>query len=193
MTIPGTVSVIVPCFNAARYVDEALRSIRSQTYPEIDIIAVNDGSTDDTQRLLEEHARSDSRVRIFSQPNRGLSAARNTGLKNVRGEFVSFLDADDVILPEKLEKQVRYLLDNPAIDLVYSDYFDGDSRLDLTGLVVIRIPGKNLLDAYAVRNCFACMVPLVRRTMIDKVGEFDESLRASEDWDYWIRCAKVGA
>jgi glycosyltransferase involved in cell wall biosynthesis len=192
MTVSDTVTVVVPCFNASEYLDDALRSVRNQTYRVLDIIAVNDGSTDETPRLLERHAECDPRVRIVNQMNRGLAAARNAGLRHARGEFVCFLDADDVLLPDKIEKQVRYLRNNPGIDLVYSDYLVGDNCLELTGLVAVRIPGGDLLDAYACKNWFGCMVPLMRRFMIESVGEFDETLRASEDWDYWIRCATAG-
>lgn len=193
MTIPGMVTIVIPCFNAQAYLDDALCSVRNQTYGILDIIAVNDGSTDETLRLLERHAESDPRVRIVTQPNRGLAAARNAGLKQARGEFVSFLDADDTILPDKIDKQLRYLRSHPDIDLVYSDYFIGDSRLDLIGLVVVRIPSGDRLDSYSRQNWFGVMSPLVRRSMIETVGDFDETLRASEDWDYWIRCVLAGA
>jgi glycosyltransferase involved in cell wall biosynthesis len=192
MTNPGVVSVVVPCFNGAAFVDDALWSIRNQTYASLEVIAVNDGSTDDTQRILETHARADQRVRVVSQPNRGLSAARNTGIRHAEGEFLCFLDADDVMLPEKLEKQVYFLQQHPQVDLVYSDYFIGDPHLDPVGLVAVRIPETDLVDAYACRNWFGAMAPLVRTHLIRKVGEFDERLRASEDWDYWIRCAQAG-
>lgn len=193
MTALNTVTIVVPCFNAKEYLDEALDSARNQTYRALEIVAINDGSTDETPQLLERHAKSDARVRIVTQPNRGLAAARNTGIRQAHGECVCFLDGDDILLPDKIEKQVRYLRNNPGIDLVYSDYYIGDNRLDLTGLTAVRMPGGSLLDAYAVKNWFGVMVPLVRRSLIQAVGEFDETLRASEDWDYWIRCAKAGA
>jgi len=192
MTTSPTVSVVVPCFNAKQYVDEALGSVRNQTYSALDIIAVNDGSTDETPKLLERQAECDPRVRLVHQANRGLPAARNAGLRQARGEFVCFLDADDVLLPDKIEKQVRYLRDNPSTDLVYSDYLIGDDRLEWTGLVAARMPRCELIEAYARKNWFAPMVPLLRRRLIERVGEFDETLRASEDWDYWIRCAEAG-
>jgi glycosyltransferase involved in cell wall biosynthesis len=192
MTARNTVTVVVPCFNTKKYVDEALLSIRNQTYTELDIIAVNDGSTDETPQLLDRHAECDPRVRVVHQPNRGLPGARNAGLRQARGEFVCFLDADDVMVPDKIEKQVQFLRDNPGIDLVYSDYFVGDGALGLIGLVAARLPEGNVLDAFSHKNWLAVMTPLVRRSLIENVGEFDETLRASEDWDYWIRCATAG-
>jgi glycosyltransferase involved in cell wall biosynthesis len=192
MKMAGAISVIVPCFNAREYVAEAFLSVQQQTYQNFEIVAVNDGSTDDTPRLLERHAQADSRIRVVSQVNRGLAAARNAGLREARGEFVCFLDADDVLLPDKFEKQVRYLGENSGVDLVYSDYFISNTELELTGLIATRIPKGDMRAAYVRKNWFACMTPLVRRSLIDKVGEFDETLRASEDWDYWIRCASAG-
>jgi glycosyltransferase involved in cell wall biosynthesis len=123
MTTRGLVSVVVPCFSAAAYLDEALLSIRYQTYAELDVIAVDDGSTDNTRQILDAHAAVDPRVRVFSQPNQGLSAARNTGIRQARGEFFCFLDADDVFLARKVERQVGFLQRHPDCDLVYSDYF----------------------------------------------------------------------
>jgi len=192
MMRPGVVSIIVPCYNVAKYVDEALSSARNQTYPGLDIIAVNDGSTDDTLQILERHAREDRRIRVLNQANRGLPGARNAGMKLVEGEFVSFLDGDDVLLADKTERQVHYLHEHPEIDLAFSDFFLGDSELDRIGLTVIRIAEDRITDEFAVRNCFAVFAPLFRRTMMDSVGEFDETLRAAEDWDYWIRCSTAG-
>jgi glycosyltransferase involved in cell wall biosynthesis len=193
MTVkPGIVSVVVPCYNGAKYIDDAIWSVRKQIYKDVEIVAVNDGSTDNTQALLEKHASEDSRVRVISQSNRGLAGARNTGIREAKGEYLCFLDADDVLLPEKLDKQVRFLNENPSVDLVYSDYFIGDPHLDPVGLVAVRIPKADLIDAYACRNWFGAMSPLVRMSLINRVGGFDESLPASEDWDYWIRCAQVG-
>jgi glycosyltransferase involved in cell wall biosynthesis len=192
MITSNTVTVVVPCFNTKKYVDDALLSIRNQTHTALDIIAVNDGSTDETLQLLEHHAECDARVRVVNQPNRGVSAARNAGLRQASGEFVCFLDADDVMLPDKIEKQVGFLRANPRIDLVYSDYFVGDSDLELIGLSAPRLPEGNVLDAFSHKNWLAVMTPLVRRPMIESVREFDETIRGGEDWDYWIRCAMAG-
>ncbi|GEM_PF-2398163 len=193
MIQPATVSVIVPCYNTSKYVDDAVLSIRRQTYHYLDIVLVNDGSTDDTMDHLQKHAAEDSRVRVFSGPNRGLSGARNIGLANASGEFVSFLDADDVILESKFDEQVSYLLRNPDCDLVHSDFYISDSRLCVSGLVQTRLPAtEDAISAFARRNWFAVMVPVVRRRLLGIVGKFDESLKASEDWDFWIRCARAG-
>lgn len=187
------VSVVVPCFNAAEFVDEAIESLRRQTYRELEIIAVNDGSTDDTQAHLDRQEASDPRVAVFAQKNAGPSAARNLGMRNVHGEYVCFLDGDDVYLPDKIERQVRFLDEHPDVDLVYSDYYTADAELNLTALTASRIPYVDMIEAFAMKNWVVVQAPLFRRKLMDTVGDFDESLRMAEDWDYWIRCAKAGS
>jgi glycosyltransferase involved in cell wall biosynthesis len=187
------VSVVMPCYNAARYVDEAIGSLQKQTYADLEILAVNDGSTDDTQAHLDRLAANDPRVRVFTQANAGPSAARNRAMRNLRGQYVCFLDGDDIYLPEKIERQVRFLDEHPAVDLVFSDYYHGDSELNLIALTSGRIPHTDMVEAFAMRNWFGIHAVLFRRSLMARVGEFDESLRMAEDWDYWIRCAQTGS
>jgi len=190
--IPGRVSIIVPCYNAAKYLDDAIHSVQAQTYDNFEILAVNDGSKDDTQKRLEEHASIDPRVRMFQQANAGPSAARNTAMRNITGEYISFLDADDVFLPEKLERQVAFLTAHPHVDLVHSDYYTSDAELNLTALTATRPTHVDTIETVAMRNSFPPSVPMFRRRLMETVGPFDEAFRMTEDWDYWIRCAKAG-
>ncbi len=192
MVTANFISVILPCYNAAAYVEEAVESVFCQSHQALEVIAVDDGSTDDSLLVLQRLARADSRLRVFSQPNRGPSAARNAALRHARGAFLCFLDADDAFLPDKLRNQFSAFQYLPAADLVYSDYFLGDSTLTPTGFVPTCIPGDDLLAAFARRNWFAPMCPLLRRALLDRVGPFDEAIFGSEDWDFWIRCALVG-
>lgn len=185
------VSIIVPCFNAAKFVGQALDSARGQTCAEIEIIAVDDGSTDGTRAVLEAHAARDGRVRVIAQPNRGESAARNAGLRHAAAEYICFLDADDVLLPDKVERQAAFLDRTPECDLVYSDYLMADAALNLWGYVRTRIPDSEIIAHYARRNWFGVMAPLLRRSAAERVGEFDEALTRAADWDFWIRCARV--
>lgn len=191
--IPCRVSIVVPCYNAARYIDDAIASLRAQTYDALEILAVDDGSTDGTQACLERHAATDSRIRVFAQSNAGPSAARNTAIRRLTGEYICFLDADDAFLPHKVERQLRFLHEHPEIDLVFSDYYISDSHLNLIGLTVPRVQTTDTYEAFALRNPFPPLAPMFRRGLLDAAGEFDESLRMAEDWDFWLRCAKVGA
>src|SRR5207302_5302976 len=124
------VSVIVPSYNYAHFLPQTLRNVQSQSCADWECIVVDDGSTDNTAECVQNFAKTDARIRYVRQPNRGLSAARNTGLRHCRGDYVQFLDADDWIESHKLEKQADYLDRNPRVDLVYGSmrYFpDADT------------------------------------------------------------------
>src|SRR5262249_19635472 len=102
------------------------------------------------------------------------------------------LDADDVLLPEKIERQSTFLDRHPELDLVYSDYYTSDIELNLTALTAVRFPCKDALESIAMHNYFPPSIPMFRRSLIENAGGFDESLRMAEDWDFWLRCAKAG-
>jgi glycosyltransferase involved in cell wall biosynthesis len=197
-----TVSVIVPTFNYARFLPEALASVRAQAYADWECIVVDDGSTDETASVLRAAATSDGRVRYVSQSNSGPSAARNRGIAESTGEYVQFLDADDLLPPTKLEHQVLTLEADAAIGIVYSDarFFRGSA----TDFLAYRAPGPRpstrpgpsasdpLIRALIENNIVMVEGPLVRRSVIETVGPFEESLHRAEDWQYWLRCALAG-
>lgn len=197
-----TVSVIVPAHNYARFLPEALASVRAQTDSDWECIVVDDGSTDETASVLRAAAADDSRVRYVSQGNQGPSAARNRGIAESTGEYVQFLDADDVLPPGKLEHQVLTMDADPSIGIVYSDarFFRGTS----TDFLAYRAPGPRpsttpgasssdpMLRALIENNIIMVEGPLVRRSVIATVGPFEESLDRAEDWQYWLRCVLAG-
>lgn len=186
------VSVIIPAYNSSTFLADAVNSATRQTYRAIEIIIVNDGSSDDTGRIADRFAAEDARIRVIHKANGGLSAARNTALEVARGEFVSFLDADDALLSEKIEHQVAFLRANPECDLVYSDYYIADASLSPIGLRTPGTPPIPFGDLFVLRNWFPPVVPLLRVSLARRVGSFDQSLKAAEDWDYWTRCAAAG-
>jgi glycosyltransferase involved in cell wall biosynthesis len=192
------VSVIIPTYNYGQYIGQALESIQSQTYRKWECVVIDDGSTDDTNRVVAHYAAQDERIRYIRQKNTGRSAARNNGLRNTTGRYVQFLDADDLIEPLKIERQVEYLEQHPEVDIVYGSmrYFpteDVSQRLywiwgeDKPSMPEISGTGKDLLAALIRSNIMVINSPLVRRSTIEAVGLFDEIL--GEDWHYWIRCA----
>jgi glycosyltransferase involved in cell wall biosynthesis len=183
------ISVVMPCHNAAPFVEDAVSSVLAQTYPRFELLAVDDGSTDNTLARLHALAESDPRLHVLSQSNRGPSAARNAALRRARGDYLCLLDADDAFLPAKLYAQLSALESQPHAGLVYSDYFIADDRLRPTGFVPTCLPDGDTLASFARRNCFAPVCPLFRRSLLDCTGLFDESIRGAEDWDFWIRCA----
>jgi glycosyltransferase involved in cell wall biosynthesis len=184
MTAPR-IAVVIPCFNHGRYLDEAVSSVLAQTFQDFEIVIVNDGSTDqDTVRLLEAYGRP--RTRVLHQENRGLPAARNTGIRATDAPLICALDADDRLAPEWFRKGVAVLDGDPQIAFVshWVETF-GDEQ-------AVWAPEQcdlaTLLDRNTVNGA-----ALVRRSAYDDAGGFDESFRAGcEDWDFWITLVERG-
>ncbi len=183
----GLVSVIVPVFNRQDYVAETIESIVKQTYKNIEIIIINDGSTDNSEKIIRTfQSQYPDIINVINQQNQGQVKARNNGLKIARGEFIAFLDSDDVWLLDKLEKQV--CLFNKKVGLVYSgvQYIDtwgnviGEEQCDqnIKGAVYEKLIVKNRMTGGTV---------IVRNEALKKVGLFDETFEAAENWDLWIR------
>jgi glycosyltransferase involved in cell wall biosynthesis len=196
------VSVVVPAYNRAELIVEALQSVWTQTYRPIELIVVDDGSTDDTRdRVLKwsngHNGGPDFSVQYLHQDNRGANAARNLGIRHSTGEMVAFIDSDDRWLPGKLERQVPILIDNPEVGGVYCGlrYFDINTG-ELTPPQPRDYPQGNLLRALLVRDVTEgepCWI--VRKKCLDQVGLFDETLPARLGWDLWIRLStkyKIG-
>lgn len=188
------VSVIIPAYNAAKYIGEALSSVFDQTYGSFEVLVINDGSpdTDDLERELQPYAAD---IQYIKQENRGAAAARNAGLRAATGEFIAFLDADDKWAPNFLEKQLELLKDTNA-DLVFSDaVFFGESPLAGRTFMELQpsrgdVTPEKLL---AVEVTVLTSTVLVRKAPVIEVGLFDESFRRGHDFDLWLRLAKRGA
>lgn len=188
-----TVSVVIPAYNAAKYIGEALLSIFNQTFTSYEVIVINDGSSDthDLERELQPYTAG---IQYIRQENRGAAAARNRGLRAATGEFVAFLDADDKWLPNFLEKQVELLKSSNA-DLVYSDaMFFGESPLAGRTFMELQpsrgdVTPEKLL---AVEVTILTSTVLARKAPVIEVGLFDESLRRGHDFDLWLRLARRG-
>ncbi len=201
------VSVIIPTYNYAHFIAEAVGSIRAQTYPNWEIVIVDDGSTDNTKEVVEELIRKEPRIAYVAQQNARQAAARNNGIRHATGICFQFLDADDLIEPQKLEQQVAFLEQNPDVDVVYSGvrYFSGSSSELLLSrqysswedagawMPEISGKGKDLLLTLLRNNIMVVNAPLLRRRLIDQVGLFDVDLTPVEDWEFLIRCAVSGA
>lgn len=185
------VSVVIPAYNAARTIQPTLRSVLGQTVDDLEVIVVDDGSTDDTAGAVNTLA--DPRLRVLRQDNAGHAAARNTGIGEARGKWVAFLDADDLWLPNKLERQLAELRANPHIRALHAGAVHVDDAL--RPLFIGYAPaGKNtLLDVLCFDGLpgFMC-TPIVDRTLLDEVGRFDPSLIILQDWELAIRLARCG-
>lgn len=179
------VSVVIPSYNYGRFVTQAVDSALAQRYPHVEIVVVDDGSTDDTRQRLAPYG---DRVRYMYQQNQGLSAARNTGIRAARGQWIALLDADDAWHPRKLELQMHCLASQPAIDLLG------------TGAIIEQAACWPALDAppcpaveelspeeLVIRSHFAPSSVVARKRCLEEVGLFDPALRCVEDRDLWVR------
>lgn len=187
MTQP-TVSVVVPTYNYGRYVGEAIDSALAQTVPPLEVIVVDDGSTDDTPTRLAVYG---DRIRVIRQANQGLSAARNTGIRAARGEWVALLDSDDAFHPRKHELQLMALAACPDLHLLATGGFsDPAVRWPAVpaGLPVRRLA----VGQIAVRTPFSPSGVLGRRSSFEATGGFDPDLRSVEDREMWVRVAAAG-
>ena len=198
------VSVVMPTYNYARYVGDALGSLQAQTHARWECVVVDDGSTDDTAEVVAGFAARDARIKYVRQENRRQAAARNTGLRHCAGDYVQFLDADDLLESRKLERQAAYLEAHPEVDIVYGGARGFTSASQggagvlvennlLPAMPEVRGRGPEVAPALVRRNIMFINSPLVRRRLVEEVGPFDERLAQAEDWDYWLRCALKGA
>lgn len=187
----GLVTVIVPCYNYARFLPEALDSILQQEYENWECIIVNDGSTDNTEEVATVYTKKDSRFKYIYQSNKGLPASRNTGIKHSKGEFLQFLDSDDMIHASKLRIQTDLMHSNTGADIVYGDslFFSGEGADKLLTVQRKRSKAKELL---LVNNIMAVSCALVRKSILEHCGLFDETYSSYEDWHFWIMCALNG-
>lgn len=185
------VSVIIPAFNQARFLREAVDSVLGQTLRDFEIIVVDDGSTDNTPEVAQSF--TDRRVRYVCQENRGLAGARNTGIAMSSGEFIAFLDSDDTYSPHKLELQTDSLSEHPAVGLVASGYQYVDEAGKLLGeeRPWLNCP-KPTLESLLLGGLTAVHAVLIRRAWLERVGMFDASFRAAEDMDLWYRLGLAG-
>lgn len=186
----GLVSIIMPTYNRAHLIADSVSSVLEQTYLNLEIIVVDDGSTDNTPEVMAGF--SDSRLRYIRQPNRGRSNARNHALSLASGEYVTFLDSDDLYVPKKVEIQVDYLKNHPGTGMVYTSAYCIDEKGEMlehnyeasvSGLIYPYI-------AFFTPVTITLPTVMTYRQIIDRVGGFDEKMHRFEDTDMWRRISK---
>lgn len=182
------ISVIIPVYNGEKTIQETIESVLNQTFIDLELIVINDGSQDATLKVVERI--QDSRLKVFSYPNAGQSTSRNRGISLATGEYISFIDADDLWTPDKLEAQLKALQANPKAAVAYSwtDWIDESShnlgkgsRNTEQGEVFAKL----LLNDFVANGSNV----LIRRQALNEVGGFDASVTPAEDWDMWLRLA----
>lgn len=195
------ISVVIPVRNCRKYIDESVASVLSQSYSDLELIVIDDGSDDDDYtRLLD----LDPRVRVARLPGSGVSKARNVGMAMARGKYIAFLDADDVWFPGKLEAQVRYFEDHPEVGVVFGGFIrwlpeeQGEFRPSYELVTTVSSdagcdPARSgwlylrLLNGLLVGMNTA----VIRRSIYESVGGFNESMRQAEDYDFWLKASRL--
>lgn len=190
-------SVIIPAYNAEKFIGATLESVLLQTYENIEVIVVDDGSKDRTVEIVECFVARDNRVILIQQANSGVAAARNCAIQKSKGEYIAPIDADDIWFPKKLERQVRCMLQaNPSVGLVYTWSAVIDEEGSLTGgYYVSNWQGKVLAPLVYTYFANNASVPLIRRSCLEKVGLYNTKLKEQgaqgcEDWDIALRIAE---
>lgn len=192
MTLPKPLmSVVIPVFNGAAYVAKAVQSVRNQTMQDVEIIVVDDSSTDGTQEILMELERS-AGIRMVLQQHQGASVARNTGIERARGDFIAFLDSDDVWLPEKLARQLDYFEKHPEVGLVYTDL----EIVGEDGVVQNRMSARDcrepMVRAFVDGHGPEMSTSLIRSDVVRKAGGLNPAIYFTrEDMDFFIRVYRM--
>ena len=186
------VSVVIPVFDNEAYIDDAIASARAQTLHDIEIIVIDDGSTDGSRAIADRHAAADQRVRVVSQANQGVARARNTGLRLARAAWVALLDGDDLALPERLERQLAFLADHPAVAVVGTWGWRIGTHSQELG--VFDVGPRDEAHFHELRAQDATIYLLASSVVLSKaaalaVGGFRDGLYGAEDVDLWTRLA----
>jgi glycosyltransferase involved in cell wall biosynthesis len=190
------VSVIIPAYNAELFIERTLRSVLAQTYQNLEVIVVDDGSQDRTAAIVQSIAQEDDRIHFFQQANAGVAAARNLAIQKARGELIAPIDADDIWFPQNLEKQVRCITTDTGIGLVYSWSVEIDESDQLSGGFHASYQKGEVYLALLNQNFIGnASAVLLRRECLNQVGRYDSTLRAqgaqgSEDWDLYLRLSE---
>jgi len=181
-----SLSVVIPTYNRASFLEETIDSVLAQTFQRFELIVVDDGSTDGTQEILSGYG---EKIRVITQANQGPSAARNRGIEEAKGEWIAFLDSDDAWKPDKLKKQIQFITDHPETKICQTEelWIRNGKRVN---------PRKKheMHSGWIYEKCLPlCIVSpssvMIHRDVFEKVGLFDETMPACEDYDLWLRIA----
>lgn len=183
-----TISIIMPCYNAAAYLHASVGSVQAQTHTDWELVIVDDGSTDDSWQVLQKLAHTDSRIKVFEQSNAGAAAARNRALQEARGAYTAFLDSDDTWHPEFLEAMKTALAANPAAGIAYCGWQNiGRGRGRDEPFIPLEYENNDKIESLLGGCRWPIHGALVRTHIIKEAGCFDENLSSCMDYDLWLR------
>lgn len=196
------VSVIIPAYNHEMYIEEALQSVINQTYKNIQLIVINDGSTDGTGAVIAKFIKKNNKFNIeyLSKANEGVCRTLNKGLELAKGKYVALLASDDMCTPDRIEKQLQLMEENANIGLVFSDHYfirfnqitrikATDYKPNIKKCFINNIQNVNMYEKLLTENFIPALTVFIRKECFDKVGGFDNNLWA-EDYDMWLRISK---
>ncbi|BAZ38298.1 putative glycosyl transferase [Calothrix sp. NIES-4101] len=196
MYIPKLVSIIIPCFNASRWLSESIDSCLQQTYPHLEIIIIDDASTDNSLEIINNYSdKYTNKIKWCSIPHSGGNYARNLGIKMSQGEYIQFLDADDYIFPEKIERQVKFL-ESTGADVVYGDWrYQFHRENETIEFADIQISGvqTDILESLLATWWVAVAALLYKRQAVENSDGWDENLPAAQDRDFFLSVVINGA
>jgi len=196
------ISIVVPCYNYGEYLKETLDSVFNQSYKNWECIVVDDGSTDNTFEVVNSFMQRDDRFFYYYQSNNGLSSARNTGINAAKGNWIQFLDADDILHYDKFSIQLSLASALPEIDIFFSSFFYFKEKEEILNMTNCRLratetkytilSSEEVLNRLFKYNLTVVNAPILSKKIAKKVGNFDCKLESLEDWDYWTRAAILG-
>ena len=200
------VSIIIPCYNYAHFLSECFENLKNQSHTNWECLIVDNASTDNSKEVIESFASSDNRIKYFYQPIKGPSAARNMGIREAKGDYIQFLDADDLLNLNKLKNGLSIFNNHSDAAIVYSDmrYFAHEDKSNLyytmqlnngtnkPWMCYVQGGKKEMLPELLKANIMVISSPLIKKSALDEIGYFDETLAYNEDWELWLRFAFAG-
>lgn len=201
--IEPLVSIIIPCYNYAHFLPECFENLKNQSFTNWECLVIDNSSTDNSKEVIQSFATLDNRIKYLYQPIKGPSAARNLGIKEAKGEFVQFLDSDDLLEVNKLKNGISIFNNHPDAAIVYSDmrYFAHGNKNELfyamqlnkiqdhPWMCYAQGQKKQMLPDLLKANIMVISSPIIKKTALDEIGYFDETLAYNEDWELWLRFA----
>lgn len=185
------VSVILPCYNAEDFIEASIKSIMDQTYSNLEIIAIDDCSTDNTFSILQILSKNDNRIKILqNEKNAGLVSSLNNGIINAKGKYIARMDADDISLPQRIERQIKFMEQHVDVALCGSDYLTINSKNKEIGKISFPSENEEIKAALLFTNAFAHPTVVIRKEILERCGPYEEGLVPAEDYELWIRIAE---
>lgn len=187
--IPGLVSIITPCYNGGKYISQTIESVMAQSYPDWEMIIVDDGSKDDSEKIVRSYMEKENRIVFLQQPNAGSAAARNNGIRNARGQYIALLDADDLWEPDFLKEQVGLLKEKNAVCVTCSYRFIDENSREILRPAICK-PHITYRDM-TVTNYIGCLTGLYDTARHGKIYLREELKSVKDDYAYWLDIVKL--